>query len=827
MRGADCWTDHRLIRAKFTLELRPPLRKTPPCRKLNCDALKSPHSVNQLREQIALQLSKIPETPADPDVNTTWSTLRTAIHRAAVESVGYTRRRHQDWFDNSAPGIHNLLQEKHKALAAHLSNPQSTSLKARFNNIRAETQRTLRAMKNDWWTKKAHEIQHHADTNNSHAFYDSIKAIYGPQRKNITPVRSADGTILYKDKQQILDRWAEHFNTLLNTSYPTRMDTLADLPCLPTVTDLDSSPSFAEVRKAIAGLKNNKSPGLDGVPAEILKHGGYLLTRRLHQLIINIWSSEVIPQDWKDANIITIFKRKGDKADCGNSRGISLLSVAGKVLARIMLLRLASHATNNILPETQCGFRQQRSTADMIFAARQIQEKCREHCKDLYLAFIDLSKAFDTVNRELLWEVLGKLGVPPKFRNILRQFHDGMQACVSVGGQQSPFLSVDVGVKQGCVLAPTIFNIFLSTVTLLSHKLLDPSDGVQIQYRLDGNLFNIRRLQAFTKTTTQHILELQYADNCALLAHSPESLQRALNVVASIYSAIGLQINIKKTQIVAQEFTPQTCVPTFTLNGHPLAIVPHFTYLGSILSPSCNIDDDIQVRIGLASAAFGRLSARVFQNRNLTTSTKAAVYRAVCLSTLLYGSETWTPCQRHFRTLEAFHIRCLQRILGVSWEDRVPYAEVFDRTHTQSIALLLAQKHLRWVGHVIRMPAHRLPRQILYGQLLDDQRSAGGPKKRYKDHLKTLLKQCNIPPTALESLAADRNTWSSSCNQGTTHLQEQATERRIQRRALRHQRAAVPTPSSATYPCLSCGKICGSRIGLHSHLAMHRRNTPQ
>ena len=298
-------------------------------------------------------------------------------------------------------------------------------------------------------------------------------------------------------------------------------------------------------------------------------------------------------------------------------------------------------------------------------------------------------------------------------------------------------------------------------------------------------------------------------------------------MVASIYSAIGLQINIKKTQIVAQEFTPQTCVPTFTLDGHPLAIVPHFTYLGSILSPSCNIDDDIQVRIGLASAAFGRLSARVFQNRNLTTSTKAAVYRAVCLSTLLYGSETWTPYQRHFRTLEAFHIRCLQRILGVSWEDRVPYAEVFDRTHTQSIALLLAQKHLRWVGHVIRMPAHRLPRQILYGQLLDGQRSAGGPKKRYKDHLKTLLKQCNIPPTALESLAADRNTWSSSCNQGTTHLQEQATERRIQRRALRHQRAAVPTPSSATYPCLSCGKICGSRIGLHSHLAMHRRNTPQ
>ena len=402
-----------------------------------------------------------------------------------------------------------------------------------------------------------------------------------------------------------------------------------------------------------------------------------------------------------------------------------------------------------------------------------------------------------------------------------------MQACVSIGGQQSPFFSVDVGVKQGCVLAPTIFNIFLSTVTLLSHKLLDPSDGVQIQYRLDGNLFNIRRLQAFTKTTTKSILELQYADDCALLAHSPESLQRALNVVASTYSAIGLQVNIKKTQIVVQESTPQPCVPTFTLDGHPLAIVPHFTYLGSTLSPSCNIDNDIQVRIGLASASFGRLTSRVFQNRNLTIPTKAAVYKAVCLSTLLYGSETWTPYQRHIRTLEAFHIRCLQRILGVSWEDRVPYVEIFDRSHTPSIAVLLAQKHLRWVGHVIRMPPHRLPRQILYGQLLDGQRSAGGQKLRFKDHLKTLLKKCNITPTALEPLAAERHTWSSTCHQGISHLQEQATERRIQRRAQRHQRAAGFRPPGVAYPCPSCGQICGSRIGLHSHMAMHRRNTPQ
>ena len=204
-----------------------------------------------------------------------------------------------------------------------------------------------------------------------------------------------------------------------------------------------------------------------------------------------------------------------------------------------------------------------------------------------------------------------------------------------------------MGVKQGCVLAPTIFNIFLSTVTLLSHKLLDPSDGVQtgwqpIQYSVPPSLHQ-----------NHHPTHLGAAV-CRRLC-SPRPLSRILTASAKC-GCLHLQINIKKTQKVVQESTPQTRVPTFTLDDHPLAIIPNFTYLGSILSPSCGIDDNIQVCIGLVSAAFGRLGSRVFRNRGLTISTKAAVYKAVWLSTLLYGSETWTPYQRHIRTLEAFHI---------------------------------------------------------------------------------------------------------------------------------------------------------------------------
>ncbi|XP_061737900.1 uncharacterized protein LOC133539760 [Nerophis ophidion] len=419
------------------------------------------------------------------------------------------------------------------------------------------------------------------------------------------------------------------------------------------------------------------------------------------------------------------------------------------------------------------------------------------------------------------------MGIPPKFLNILRQLHDGMRACVRIVGQQSPSFNVKVGVRQGCVLAPVIFNLFLSAVTLLSHKALGTTDGIHIQFRLDGSLFNIRRLQAFTKITKQQILELQYADNCALLAHTPDSLQRALNVVSSTYSALGLKVNISKTQIIAQHSIHQSEVPVFNIDGQQLTIVQHFTYLGSVLSPTCNIDNDIQVRVGLASAAFGRLKTRVFLNRNLTVSTKAAVYRAVCLSTLLYGSEPWTPYQRHVRILERYHIRCLQRILGLTWEDRVPHVDIFDRTQTPSIQVFLAQRHLRWVGHVIRMPAQRLLRQILYGQLQEGCRSPGGQRKRYKDHIKTLLKRCAIQPSALEVLAADRHIWRDCSHAGIAHLQEQTTERRKGQRIQRHQRAAGAPLSNMDYIRPTCGKPGGSRIGLHSHMQWHIRNPPQ
>ena len=375
----------------------------------------------------------------------------------------------------------------------------------------------------------------------------------------------------------------------------------------------------------------------DNIPSEVIKYGGCALHRRLHNFILDCWSAKCLPQQWKDANIILVHKQKGDITECGNSRGISLLSVAGKVLAKIMLTRLLEHIVDLVLPESQCGFRRGRSTIDMIFVARQLQEKCCEQHQDLYMAFVDLTKAFDTVNRDLLWSILRKFGCHPTFIAILQQFHTGMCAQVVIAGSQSSSFPVEVGVKQGCVLAPIIFNLLLVAIALVSHRDLQSSDCIGIECRLDGGL------QAKTKTSSVMISALQYADDAAFSRLTADGLQRSLDVMSETYLRAGLIINTTKTEILS---TPSPDAPTFSIIGNQLKNSENFSYLGSNLSFSGDITNEIQRRINLASSAFGRLSKRVFGNQYLIIQTKIVVYDVVFISTILYGCETWVPYRR-------------------------------------------------------------------------------------------------------------------------------------------------------------------------------------
>ena len=167
-------------------------------------------------------------------------------------------------------------------------------------------------------------------------------------------------------------------------------------------------------------------------------------------------------------------------------------------------------------------------------------------------------------------------------------------------------------------------------------------------------------------------------------------------------------------------------------------------------------------------------------------------------------------------------MQCIKKILGYTWQDRIPHTDMLERAGIPSIECLLLGRRLRWLGHVLRMPAGRLPRRTLYGQLSQGSRTSGGPKRRFKDQAKQTLRNFNINPDHLETMAADRAGWRSVCHQGASHFEAERTRRRNERRLRRHERELQPAILAQYHECPECGRRCGSRIGLYSHRRTHQ-----
>nr|VZH98596.1 unnamed protein product [Spirometra erinaceieuropaei] len=518
-------------------------------------------------------------------------------------------------------------------------------------------------------------------------------------------------------------------------------------------------------------------------------------------------------------------QRKGNRQVCDNHRGISLLNIAGKIFARILLNRLNNHLEQGLLPESQCGFRRHRGTTDMIFAARQLQEKCQEMRNHLYSIFVDLTKAFDTVNREGLWKIMQKFGCPERFTQIVRQLHDGMMTRVTDNGAVSEAFAVTNGVKQGCVLAPTLFSLMFSAMLMDAYR--DERPGIRIAYRTDGHLLNQRRMHFQSRVSTTTVHELLFADDCALNTTSEEEMQRSMDLFSAACENFGLVINTQKTVVMHQpppnSATGPNASPQISVNGTLLQVVENFPYLGSTLSRTTKTDDEVANRISKASQAFGCLQSTVWNRHGLQLNTKLKMYKAVILPTLLYGAETWTVYTRQARRLNHFHLSCLRRILRLNWQDRIPDTDVLERTGMLSIYSMLRQMQLRWSGHLVRMDDERLPKRLFYGDVATGSRRQGGPTRRYKDTLKSSLKLLQINPTNCEELACDRPAWRRAVKTGAAiHEANRIAAAKAKREARKSQLRPVSKAAAQLLPtCPRCKRTFRARIGLVGHLRIN------
>ncbi|XP_072166150.1 uncharacterized protein [Diadema setosum] len=329
MCSAECWTDHRLLISELSIRIQP--RRRPQGKKalkrLEVSKLERDHIKQLLIKEIDCKLQQ--QSFTSLDVESDCILFRSIAYDAASETVGPITRKHQDWFDDNNERIQSLLEEKHRLHRTHLNDPTSASKKAVFCNIRRKVQLELRQMQDAWFSDKADEIQSYADRNDMKNFYGALKTVYGPISPGWSPLLIADGNVLITDQKKVLERWAEHFRSVLNRPSVISEEAIARLPPVPINNSLADIPTEAEVEEAVKHMSCGKAPGAYSIPAEIYASGGKTMIRKLSELFQSMWHQEKIPQELKDASIVHLHKRKANRQVCDNHRGISLLSVAG------------------------------------------------------------------------------------------------------------------------------------------------------------------------------------------------------------------------------------------------------------------------------------------------------------------------------------------------------------------------------------------------------------------------------------------------------------------------------------------------------------------
>lgn len=813
--GAECWTDHALVRAKLSFSIR---------KKLRCNNKVLPKKLDATRLGNANVRSQLVESFDQIDNIESWDDFRDDMYERSANIIGFVKGSHKDWFDDNSDEIHHLLALKRSIHAITLQNnltpSEKKSVTDNYKAVKSHTQNALRNMEDGWWNDLADEMQTAADAKDTKTFYNLLGKAYGPRKSSVTPLKSKDGSTLLGKSDDISLRWKEHFSDLLNIPSEVDMPFINSLDQKPIIDHLSSRPSLDEVKQSIKRLNIGKAPGSDGILPELFVHGGDHLHSIMHSYICKIWSEDSVPDDWVNAIMIPIFKNKGLREECGNYRGIALLVAAGKILAGIILHRLNTFVAPNVLPEAQCGFRSMRGTVDMIFTARQMQEKCREYHMDLYQVFIDLKKAFDTVNRQALWTILAKLGCPEKFVTMLQRLHDGMKAWVNVDGELTDPIDVENGVKQGDILGPTLFSIYLSMVFQEAFRGCDK--GIYIKSRTDGKYLDLAKLLTSKNRSSYHLIrEFLYADDCELVAHNEYDIQSLLDRFSKACTMFGLTISTSKTEVMYQPAPGKDYYePSIFVYGERLKVVDEFTYLGSTLNRFCNLDNEIVNRIQKATAAFRALEDRVWKKHSIKLCTKIKVYVACILSALLYACETWAPSMNNIKSLERFHQRSLRRILNIDWTMCVPDTDILEKVDLHSVQSMIHSHRLRWVGKLVRMQSSRTPKQVFYGGLVKGKRPAHGPKYRYREAVGESLKACNIEKKSWESLARNETEWKKNVCSGVVHAEGQRMKHHKMKRAVR--KGDLTDIPIVHFKCEICSMVCLRKSGLQSHMRTHQ-----
>ena len=718
------------------------------CRRevVKVEELKKPEKKQEYQEKLKVVYDGV-KRRAVGEVEEEWKPMKESLVGSANEVcgkrfVGGCIRKGSEWWNE---GVRKKVEEKRKAFEDWLQCGRRGKYQ-RYKALNVEVKQMVREAKREANNKWGQDFGRSYEENKK-KFWKELKRIRKGASKMEEVVKDRNGQLVKGNEAR--KRWAEYYESLLNIGDNRVADVVANAGVqVPVMEDVNEGEiTKEEVERALKETKVGKAPGVDGVRAEMLKEGGVTVVEWLVRVFGVCFVLSMVPVDWVLAIIVPLFKGKGDVYDCSNFRGISLLSVVGKVYGRILINRIRDK-TERVISEVQSGFRRGRGCTDQTFIVRQICEKYLGKGKDVYFAFLDLEKAYDRVDRDAMWNVLRMYGVGGKLLKAVKSLYADSKACVRVGNEVSEWFPVKVGLRQGCVMSPWLFNLYI--------------DGVvrEVNTRVLGR--GLRMVDA--NGNEWEMNQLLFADDTVVVADSEKKLRQLVEEFGRVCERRKLRVNVGKSKVMRCTRNEDGGRLNVTLNGEVLEEVDQFKYLGSIIAANGGVEEDVRHRVNEGCKVLGAMKG-VMKNRGLGMNVKRVLYEKVIVPTVTYGSELWGMKVNERQKLNVFEMKCLRSMAGVTRFDRLRNEEVRGRTGVRKeLADRVDMNVLRWFGHVERMDNERLLKRVMNAEV-DGQRTRGRPRAGWMDGVKKALNKKSMNVTEARERARNRNEWRAIVNQ--------------------------------------------------------------
>ncbi|KAK3543929.1 hypothetical protein QTP70_031842 [Hemibagrus guttatus] len=636
------------------------------------------------------------------DIESEWTMFSTSIFDAAIRSCG-----------------------RKVSGAGRGGNPQTQwwTLEAKQTTAVVVSEAKTRV----WEEKDEEEAMEKDYRTASGKFWQTVRRLRRGKQLSANTVYGGGGELLVSTGD-IVGQWMEYFEDLL---HPTDTPSVEEPEARDS--EVDSFITQAEVTEVVHQLLGGKAPGVDEIRPEYLKSLDVVGLSWLTRLCNIAWWSGTVPLDWATGVVVPLFK-KGDRRVCSNYRGITLLSLPGKVYSRVLERRVRP-LVKTWIQEEQCGFRPSHGTLDQLYTLHRVLEGSWEFAQPVHMCFVDLEKAFNRVPCGILWAVLWEYGVRGPLLRAVRSLYNRSRSLVRIASCKSDLFPVHVGLRQGCPLSLVLFIVFMDKISRRSQG-------------LEGVRFGDHRISS-----------LIFADDVVLLASSGLDLQHALGRFAAECEEAGMRVSTSKSEAMVLDRKKVAC--TLQVGGEVLPLVEEFKYLRVLFTSEGRMDREIDRRIGAAAAVMRSMYRSVVVKKELSRKAKLSIYQSIYAPTLTYGYELWVMTERVRSRIQAAEMSFLRRVAGHSLRDRVRSSVTREKLGVEPLLLHIERGQLRWLGHLFRMPPGRLPVEM-FRACPTGKRPRGRPRTRWRDYVFRLAwERLGVPPEELEEVAREREVWAS------------------------------------------------------------------